>query len=285
MGVVTRPDRPSGRGQRLTSSAVREVAEEEGLPVLAPEKPVGDEFLGQIRDLDPEVSVVVAYGHILRPEVLNVPSEGSFNLHASLLPELRGAAPVQWAILRGYTRTGVSIMRMVEAMDAGPLLFQATETIGPGETATELGTRLSEVGAEALVEALALLAEGAVEEVEQDHSKATFAPKVSREMARVDWTRPALELGWHLRGMDSAPGAWSILGEDSVKLFTPHPEPRFVHGATPGTVLDTDPVEGLLVACGTGALRIREIQSPGKKRIPVGPWLQGHPLSAGTRFE
>ncbi len=282
---MTQPDRPSGRGRRLTPCPVREVAEEEGFPVLAPEKPQGDEFLGQIRDLRPEVSVVVAYGHILVPEVLEVPPEGSINLHASLLPELRGAAPVHWAILRGYTETGVSIMRMVEGMDAGPVLFQTTESIGPEETATELSTRLSEVGAEALVEALALLAEGALEEVDQDHSKATFAPKVNREMARVDWSRPAVELGWHLRGLDRVPGAWSTLGGASIKLFNPLPEPRFVTGASPGTVLEAESEEGLLVACGVGALRIREVQSPGKKRMPVGPWLQGHPLPTGTTFQ
>jgi methionyl-tRNA formyltransferase len=269
----------------MTPSPVRVVAEEEGFPVLAPEKPRGEEFVSQLRALRPDVSVVVAYGHILLPEVLEIPREGSVNLHASLLPELRGAAPVHWAILRGHTKTGVSIMRMVEAMDAGPILFQTPETIGPEETVTELSTRLSEVGAEALVEALALLAEGALEEVEQDHAKATFAPKVNREMARIDWTRPADELGWHLRGLDSIPGAWSTLSGDSVKLFRPFPEPRFVTGASPGTVLDPDPEKGLLVACGVGALRVTEIQGAGQKRMPVGAWLQGHPLPGGTRFE
>jgi methionyl-tRNA formyltransferase len=269
----------------MTPSPVREVAEEEGFPVLVPGKPQGDEFIERIRELRPEVSVVVAYGHILLPEVLEVPTEGSINLHASLLPELRGAAPVHWAILRGYAETGVSIMRMVEGMDAGPVLFQTKESIAPEETATELSTRLSEVGAEALVEALALLAEGAIEEVEQDHSKATFAPKVNREMARVDWSRPAVELGWHLRGMDQVPGAWSTLGGDSIKLFKPLPEPRFATGASPGTVLEAESEEDLLVACGVGALRIREVQSPGKKRMPVGAWLKGRPLPAGTKFE
>ena len=285
VGVVTQPARPSGRGRRVTPSPVREEAEAEGLPVLAPEKPRGDEFLGQIRDLRPEVSVVVAYGHILLPEVLEVPPEGSINLHASLLPELRGAAPVHWAILRGCSKTGVSIMRMVEGMDAGPVLFQAPQTIGQEETATELSTRLSEVGAQALVEAMALLGEGAIQAVEQDHSKATFAPKVNREMARVDWTRPAVELGWHLRGLDSTPGAWTTLDGDSVKLFKPLPEPRYATGSPPGTVLEADPDQGLLVACGQGALRVREIQSPGKKRMPIGPWLQGHSIPAGTPFE
>jgi methionyl-tRNA formyltransferase len=235
--------------------------------------------------LKPDLSVVVAYGHILEPEVLSVPAGGSINLHASLLPSLRGAAPVNWAILLGHQITGVSVMRMVTAMDAGPVLFQTQEKIGSSETATELSTRLSEVGAQALIEALALLAGDAAEEVEQDHALATFAPKVNRENARVDWTRPAVELGWHLRGLDAVPGAWSILGRDAVKLFCPAPEPRFIHGSPPGTVLEVDPEVGLLVACGSGALRVGEIQSPGKKRMPIKAWLQGRRLTDGIRFE
>ena len=285
VGVVTQPDRPSGRGRRVTQSPVREVAEEEGLPVFTPDRPRGEEFLREIRGLRPDLSVVVAYGHILAAEVLSLPSGGSINVHASLLPELRGAAPVHWAILRGYSSTGVTVMRMVEAMDSGPIIFQAAEKIGPDETSTELSTRLSEVGAEALVEALALLGEGAVSEVEQDHSEATYAPKVDREMARVEWQRPAAELAWHLRGLDSVPGAWSTLGDEPVKLFRPRPEPQFRHGALPGTMLEAHPEGGLLVACGTGALRVGEIQSPGKKRMSTGDWIIGHPLPDGTRFE
>lgn len=285
MGVVTQPDRPSGRGRRLTPSPVREAAEEEGIPVFVPEKPKGPEFLGQIQVLEPDISVVVAYGHILLPEVLSLPPRGSINVHASLLPAFRGAAPVHWAILNGDKRTGITIMRMVSELDAGPVIFQTPERIGPTETGTELGTRLSEVGAEALVEALALLENDAVEEGEQDHSQATYAPKVNRDMARIDWARPAIELDWHLRGLDGVPGAWSTLDGKSFKLFRPHPEPRFKHGAPPGAVLRADQEAGLLIACGSGAIRIGEVQSPGKKRMAVGPWLQGHPLEVGVRFE
>jgi len=261
------------------------VAEEEGLIVLTPEKPIGDVFFRRIRDLKPDLSVVVAYGHILESEILSVPSGGSINLHPSLLPQLRGAAPINWAILRGHRETGVSIMRMVAAMDAGAVIFQTPERIGPSETATELSTRLSEVGAEALIEALALLSEGEAEEVEQDHSLATYAPKLNREMARVDWTRPAVELDWHLRGLDSVPGAWSTLEGEPIKLFSPVPEPRFAHGARVGTILEAESDTGLLVACGSGAIRIGEIQGPGKKRMSIQAWLSGHHLSVGTSFE
>lgn len=284
VGVVTQPDRPAGRGRRLTPSPVREAALEEGYRVLTPEKPRGDAFLAELRALDPEISVVVAYGHILRPEVLSLPPRGSINLHASLLPELRGAAPIPWAILRGLEVTGVTVMRMVEAMDAGPILLQVKEPIGPEDTASELAERLAEVGAEALVEALVLLEEGLAREVEQDHSRATFAPKLDREAARVDWSRPARELGRHLRGMDEEPGAWSTLGGEPYKLFRPEVEEAAETGGEPGKILTADPREGLRVACGTGVLKIREIQPPGGRRMPVEAWLRGHRVPAEARF-
>ncbi len=285
VGVVTQPDRPAGRGRKVTPSPVKEVAMEEEYPLLAPRRPWGDDFLRQIRSLEPDLSVVMAYGHILKPEVLAVPPLGSINVHASLLPELRGAAPVNWAILRGYETTGVTIMRMVEALDAGPILFQIAEDIGPEETATELGGRLSGLGAEALIEALALLEAGVAEEREQDHSLATFAPKVNREMARIDWNRPATELGWHLRGLDAVPGAWSNLEGEEVKLFRPKPQTSHSHESPAGTILEADPGKGLLVACGSGALGVGEIQSPGRKRMGTGDWLRGRPLARGFRFE
>lgn len=317
VGVVTQPDRPRGRGRRLSPSPVRQVAEELGLPVLTPEKPRGDDFLNEVRRLTPDLSVVVAYGHILRREVLDLPPMGSINVHASVLPELRGAAPINWAIARGYDRTGVTIMRMVEAMDAGPILHVVEEPILPDETASELALRLSEVGAEALVEALALLAAGGLEEVEQDHRLATFAPKVDRTTARIDWNRPAREIAWHIRGMDATPGAWAELEGAPVKLFRPRvlegaeaeearrplaglgtdlPRPGG-NGGTPGasssgaddpgagTVLRADATHGLLVATGAdGVLELGEVQPPGKRRISARDWIHGRGVRPGQRF-
>ncbi len=284
VGVVTQPDRPAGRGRALTSSPVKDLAFEEGFPVLAPDRPWGDDFVRAIRGMEPDLSVVVAYGHILKPEILEIPQGGSINLHASLLPELRGAAPVSWAILRGHSVTGVTVMRMAEAMDAGPILYQIPEDIGASESATELGMRLSEVGAEALVEALALMELGEAEEREQEHDRATFAPKINRDMARIDWDRPAQELGWHLRGMDEVPGAWTLFGGKPLKLFRPDPDPERVHGEVPGTVLEATG-SGLLVACGSGVLRVTEIQSPGRRRMAVRDWLRGQKPMEGARFE
>jgi methionyl-tRNA formyltransferase len=288
VGVVTQPDRPAGRGRQLTPSPVKEVALALGMPVLTPERPRGDDFLGQLRDLAPDLSVVVAYGRILRREVLDVPPLGSINVHASLLPELRGAAPINWAIARGHQVTGITIMRMVEAMDAGPVVHRIEEPILPADTAFELSVRLSELGAEALLEALALLAMGEAQEEEQDHARATFAPKVGREVARVDWARPGREVAWHIRGMDAIPGAWSELDGAPIKLFRPRLDEadaaELSAAATPGTVLFADSERGLVVATGDGALALGEVQPPGKRRMDALDWIHGRGVRTAQRF-
>ena len=283
VGVITQPDRPSGRGRELHTSPVKEEALAEGIPVLQPEQARGDEFVSQIRALDPDISVVVAFGQILRPEVLSVPRLGSVNIHASLLPDLRGAAPVQWAIVRGYRESGVSIMRMEPGLDTGPVLMRVEEPIVPDESASELGARLAEIGAEALVEVLALLESGDIIEEPQDHSRATYAPKVDREMARIDWSLPADEIALWIRGMDDVPGAWSPLGaRGPVKLF----RPKVVNeaGGVPGEVIAVDGTDGVLVACGMGAVRIAEVQPPGRRRMPAADWVRGRGVAAGDRF-
>ncbi|HET7321668.1 MAG TPA: methionyl-tRNA formyltransferase, partial [Longimicrobiaceae bacterium] len=247
VGVVTQPDRPAGRGRQLRMSPVKELALSEGIPVLQPEHAGGDGFLAELRALEPEISVVVAYGQILRQEVLDLPPNGSMNIHASLLPELRGAAPVHWAIIRGLETTGVTIMRMEKGLDSGPILFQVPEPIRASESASDLGARLAEIGAEALIETLAVLELGEMEEVPQDEARATYAPKVDRDTARLDWQLPAEELARWIRGLDDAPGAWSLLGEEPVKLFCPSAEDG---AGEPGEVLQADSSEGLLVAAG-----------------------------------
>ncbi len=287
VGVVTRPDRPAGRGRRLRASPVREVAVEEGLTALTPERPRGPEFVAKISALEPDLSVVAAYGHILSPEVLEVPEGGSVNLHASLLPELRGAAPVNWAIMRGHDRTGVTIMKMTEGMDEGPILLQREVPIDDEDTATGLYIRLAEVGAEALVEALALMEAGLLEAREQDHDRATYAPKVDRKTARIDWNRPARAVANHIRGMDMVPGAWTLLDGQPVKLFGPRVQDRSSPVEDePGVVLEASPDEGLVVATGEGeALRVKEAQPSGKRRMEVAAWLRGGGPVAGDRFQ
>ena len=281
--VVTQPDRPAGRGRELQRSPVKVEAENEGIPVLQPEKARGDEFIAQLRALDADLSVVVAYGQILKPEVLAVPRLGSINIHGSLLPGLRGAAPVQWAIINGLETTGVTIMRMDAGLDSGPMLLRVEEPIIPDESACELAGRLAEIGAEALVEALALLEAGQLAEEPQDHAAATYAPKLTRETARLDWTRPAEDVSRWIRGLDDVPGAWSPLGaRGPVKLFRPRIE---AGSGEPGTVLEADTHEaGILVACGQGAVRIREVQPPGKRRMNAAEWVRGRGVAVGDRF-
>ena len=304
VGVVTQPDRPAGRGRRLRPSAVKQVALEQGFPILTPKLPQGEEFMTQIRALEPDISIVVAYGHILKPEVLDAPPMGSINVHASLLPELRGAAPINWAIARGFGETGVTIMRMAEGMDSGAIIHQVSEPIFHDETASELTTRLSELGAGALVEALALMSATGLEEHEQDHDAATFAPKVSREVARIDWMRPAIEVSAHTRGMDSIPGAWATLAEVPVKLFRPtvwsedevgvlDPGGARTNGGPPtlptksvaGTVIQATSSDGVVVRCSVGAVAFAEAQPSGKKRMPASDWINGRGIRVGQRFE
>lgn len=288
VGVVTQPDRPAGRGRALRPSPVKLQALEEGLPVLQPERARGDEFMDAVRALEPELSVVVAYGQILRREVLDLPELGSVNVHASLLPALRGAAPINWAIKLGHPRTGITIMRMVEQMDAGPILHQVEEPIADDETATDLWSRLSELGAAALVEALALMQFGAIEEREQDEAQATFAPRLNRETVHVDWRDNAVNVDRHIRAMDAIPGAWTQFGRDELKLFRPAPEPDFEHDAEPGTVLKvsaSDTAFGMRVACGTGAVLVREVKPAGRRRMTTADWVRGRGIEPGARLE
>jgi len=282
--VVTQPDKPVGRSRStLKASPVKEVALAERIPVLQPDKPRGDEFLAQMRALEADLSVVVAYGHILPKSVIDLPRLGTLNIHASLLPALRGAAPIQAAIRDGLAETGVSIMQMVPALDAGPVLLQARTPILADETAGELALRLSELGAMALIEALALIDLGLAKPQSQDDAAATYATKLTRESARVDWSRPAHEVGQHIRAYDPRPGAWGRLNDVEVKLFGARVAPRgTLHVA--GEVLAVDEA-GLLVACGAGAVRVAAVQPAGKRRLTPAEWANGRGFAVGDRFE
>jgi methionyl-tRNA formyltransferase len=282
--VVTQPDKPVGRSRsNLRASAVKEVAVAEGIPLLQPEKPRGDEFLEQLRALAPDLSVVVAYGHILPKAVIDLPSLGTVNIHASLLPALRGAAPIQGAIRDGLGETGVTIMQMVPALDAGPILHQTRTTILEDETAGELSLRLSELGAGALIEALALIELGMAVPQPQDDSKATYAAKLTRESGFVDWQAGAHEVGRHIRAYDPKPGAWGRVNGAEVKLFGARIAPRgSSHGA--GEVLAIDEA-GMLVACGGGALRITVVQPAGKRRLSPLEWANGRGIAVGDCFD
>src|SRR2546425_10919936 len=246
--------------------------------------------------LAPDVGVVVAYGHILKPELLALPGHGMVNVHPSLLPELRGAAPVEWAILNGLEKTGVTIMRMDEGLDSGPILHQLPHYIEPEVTGGELSEHLAEMGAQALVETLALLEQDALKPVPQDHARATYAPKLTRDTARIRWSEPADKVARTIRALDPKPGAGTALetgkgkreplkgsrrvaGNVEVKLFGAKP----VEGAgTPGEVLTAN--GRLLIAAGAGGVEVEEVQPAGKPRMSAADWLRGRGVAAGGRF-
>jgi methionyl-tRNA formyltransferase len=284
VGAVTQPDRPAGRGRKLKAPPVKTLAEEYGLPVLQPDRPRGDEFMTSLRALGPDISTVAAYGHILRPEVLDLPPLKSINVHASLLPELRGAAPVNWAIIRGYRESGVTIMRMVQAMDAGPVIVKRRSELAPDITAGELTRQLAELGADALLEALEMIAAGRGGGEPQDEEAATYAPKLSADDARLDWTLPAVELERWIRGTDPVPGAWTDLEGVRVRMFAPRVVASTPSDADPGRVVTADPRVGLRVATGAGMLEIGEVQPAGKRRMEAANWIRGRGIEPGRRF-
>jgi len=282
VGVVTQPDRPRGRSRsQLEASPVKQVAVEEGIPVLQPEKPRGPEFVQALRDLAPDLSVVVAYGHILPREVIELPPMGTLNIHASPLPTLRGAAPIEAAIAQGFDETGVTIMRMVSALDAGPVLHMLPSPILPDETGGELRLRLAELGAAALIEALALIELGEAVDRPQDDAQATYARKIEREDARVDWSLDAAVVARRIRAYDPKPGAWSVLHDAEVRLFGARAITD--RAGASGTVLETGEM-GMVVACGAGAVAIMDVHPAGKRRMAALDWAQGRGVVVGESW-
>ena len=281
IGVVTQPDRPQGRSRSvLVHSPVKQIALAERIPVFQPLRPKEPEFLEMLGVLQPDISVVVAYGNILPKVAIDAPRLGTLNIHASVLPKLRGAAPIQAAIRQGFTETGVTIMRMVPALDAGPIVLVKTTPIQDDETAGELQLDLAELGSQALLEALALISAGVATETPQDESQATYAPKIEREHARVDWTLPADEISRIVRAYDPKPSAFTQHRGAEVKLFGARRTDEDRVG-DPGTVIDLDD-RGMTVACGhRTAVRIREVQPAGKKRITATAWGRGRGVALG----
>jgi len=279
VAVVTQPDKPQGRSRSTAvPPPVKTAAAAEDVPVLQPERPSDPAFIERLRALAPDVGVVVAYGHILRRDLLALPRLGMINLHPSLLPELRGAAPVEWAILNGLKRTGVTIMRMDEGLDSGPILLQIPHDIDPEATGGELSEHLSEMGAQALVEALALFETG-LEPHPQEQARATYAPKLTRETAHIRWADPAERVARLIRALDPRPGAWTELDGREVKLFGA----RLVEDrGAPGEIRTTG--DGLRIATGQGAVQVGEVQPAGKARMAAAEWLRGRGAQAGKRF-
>lgn len=280
-GVVTQPDRPAGRSRSVVvAPAVKVAAETLAVPVLQPDKPVGGPFIDQLASVGADLGIVVAYGHILRPQVLAIPRLGMINVHASLLPRWRGAAPIQWAIRSGDPTTGITIMQMEAGLDSGPVWHARSVPIGPEDTGGSLTRRLSLLGAEALLEALPRLTSGA-QPTPQDGGGVTLAPKIDRSVARMDWSRTADDLAHHVAAFDPVPGAWSAVGGADVKIFSAQ-RTDGAEGGVPGTVIRAG--EQLEIATGNGTLLVREVQPAGKKRQAVAEWVRGRGIAAGARF-
>jgi methionyl-tRNA formyltransferase len=281
VAVVTQPDKPKGRGRALAPPPVKESAVAHGVRVLQPDRIRGDAGAAaraELLALAPDLIVVAAYGKILPTAVLDIPPYGCVNVHASLLPRYRGAAPIQWAIIRGETESGVTIMRMDEGMDTGPMLLRGAVPITPEETAGSLEAKLAPLGARLLLETLDRLKQGPLEAEPQDHARATLAPRLAKDDGRVDFAQPAERVRDLVRGVDPWPGAFTSLAGERLLLFMP----KLVSGGgVPGTVLGADR-DGLIVACGTGAVAFRELQLAGRKRLPAQALLAGRAVPPGT---
>jgi len=284
--VVTQPDRPSGRGMKLTSPPTKVVATEAGIPVLQPTKVRTPEFAAQLRELNADIAVVIAYGRILPRPVLDAARLGSVNVHASLLPKYRGAAPIQWSIVNGDNETGVCLMQMDEGMDTGAVLATARTPIDANETGGELGTRLSQLGAELLTQQWSALLSGSLIAVPQDDAAATVAPLLRKEHGCLRWQDSAQQVHDRVRGLAPWPGAYSFLEGARLKIHRTRVSDHTANG-TPGEVMETSE-RGIVVACGngsvTGTVTIEELQPEGGKRLQAAQWLVGHPLKAGARF-
>ena len=278
VAVYSQPPRPRGRGQKLTPSPVHAFAESMGLPVFTPVSMKAPEAVETFRSLDLDAACVVAYGQILKPEVLAAPRLGCFNLHGSLLPRWRGAAPIQRAIMAGDTQTGVQIMRMSEGLDEGPVLLGEVMDIRPDDTAASLSERMAHVGAGLWSRALAAIERGGATETPQA-GEPTYARKITPAEARLDWTRPAAEVDARIRGLSPFPGAWFEAASDQGPMRVKALLSALAEGSgAPGTILD----DALTVACGSGAVRLLRVQREGKAAQAPEEMLRGFPVPAGT---
>jgi methionyl-tRNA formyltransferase len=278
--VISQPDRPAGRGRALAAPPVKQLAQRLGLPVEQPLKLRDPAFLERLASLRADLFAVVAYGRILPPALLALPRLGPWNVHASLLPAYRGAAPIQWAVINGETRTGVSIMRVEEGLDTGAVVTRAEEPIHDDDTAGTLSERLSARGAQLLVDTLPVIESGRAPLEVQDEARATLAPLLEKQHGVLDFRKPARLVSAQARGVDPWPGPTAELDGEPIKLF----RPSLVAGqGAPGEVLGAQPA-GLVVACGAGAVAFAELQLAGRKRLPAAAVLAGRPIPVGTRL-
>ena len=277
--VYTQPDKPQGRKQILTAPPVKTLALEHDIPVFQPNTLKNEDEQARLRELAPEVIIVVAYGKLLPKAVLDIPSHGCINVHGSLLPRWRGAAPIQWAVIAGDEMAGVTTMQMAEGLDTGDMLLTYETKVGEKETAGELFDRLAQSGAELLTQTLVKLDE--ITPRPQDDAQSCYAHMLDKQMAVIDWSRSAHEIDCLIRGLNPWPIALTTLSGERLKVFAAE---KANGNGEPGTVLEADPKKGLTVACGEGALKLTEIQLVGGKRMKATDFLRGHVIEVGTKL-
>mgnify|MGYP000627847523 FL=1 len=277
--VYTQPDKPQGRKQILTAPPVKTLALEHDIPVFQPNTLKNEDEQARLRELAPEVIIVVAYGKLLPKAVLDIPPHGCINVHGSLLPRWRGAAPIQWAVIAGDEMAGVTTMQMAEGLDTGDMLLTYETKVGEKETAGELFDRLAQSGAELLIQTLVKLDE--ITPRPQDDAQSCYAHMLDKQMAVIDWSKSAHEIDCLIRGLNPWPIALTTLSGERLKVFAAE---KAAGNGEPGTVLEADPKKRLTVACGEGALRLTEIQLVGGKRMKATDFLRGHAIEVGTKL-
>ena len=278
--VVTVPDKPAGRGLKIKFSPVKEFSLKHNLFILQPQRLNDQDFISKLKSLNPDVFVIVAF-KILPPEIFTIPKYGSFNLHASLLPKYRGAAPINWAIMKNERETGVTTFFLEETVDTGNIILQARTPIGPDETAGELHDRLSEIGAEIVLHTVRLIESGKVKKQQQDPALATLAPKIFREQCRINWHSNSQDIHNFIRGLSPKPTAFTFHNKTMLKIYRSSLVDG-MHGKSPGEIIDTN--RRLIVSTRDGAIEIKEIQQEGKKRLSADDFLRGYPLKIGDKL-
>lgn len=277
--AVTQPDRPKGRGRGVIKTPVHECADKWGIPVFAPVRIKAPEAVERLREEAPDLIVVAAFGQILSREILDLPRFGCINVHASLLPKYRGAAPIQWAVINGEEKSGVTIMQMDAGLDTGDILLQEELALSPDETGESLYDKLAELGGELLVKTLPMIEAGTLKPVKQKEEESCYASMLRKEMGNIDWTMPALKIERLVRGLNSWPGAYTFMNGKMLKIWGSFVDGRDAKGE-PGTVLGTDK-SAIYVNCGEGVLALREVQYEGKKRMNTQAFLLGAKIEPG----
>ena len=276
VGVVCQPDRPKGRGHKLAACPVKELAQQ-SIPVYQPERIKRPEGVEMLRALKPDLCVTAAFGQLLSQEILDIPRLGTINVHSSLLPKHRGSAPINWSVIMGDQVTGVTTMFTDKGMDTGDILLMRETPIGEKETAGELSDRLAVMGAQLLIETIRELENGTLKRIPQDHDAATYEPKMDKELGRIDWTKPAQQIDWLVRGVTPWPGAFTTLGEQTIKVFELSVHEGGASGK-PGEIVAADAKNGLIVSCGDHDVELLQIQMPGAKRMNAKDYLRGHTM-------